>query len=263
MKLFIKRTNSYISKSIILVMVFHGIMITGCKKPVVTYENFEATNLRVINGYPDQTKVKFFLDTFNLTLKTPTTSFINYGGTTIYYVVKSGLRNASFVSFASKDTFATAEVQLVKNKSYTLFLKGGALSPSSIALVEDDLTQPDLNKAKIRVANLSPNSGKVDITFQLDDPLTQPVPKPEVKLLENIDVGMISGYTLMNVPTSLGNFTPNYYNIRLYEAGTQNLLGTGTRIDVRGSLIYTIVCRGKKGGSPALTFDFRRDWAEF
>ena len=263
MKLFIKGTNSFICKSIILVMVFNGIMITGCKKPVVTYENFDATNLRVINGFPDKTKVKFYLDTFNLTLKIPTTSYINYGGTTIYYVVKSGLRKASFVSLNTKDTFAVADVQLMKNKSYTLFLKGEPISPSSIALVEDDLIQPALNKAKIRVANLSPNSGKVDVTFQLDDPLTQPVPKPEVKLLENIDVGMISGYKLLDVPTSLGNFTPNYYNIRMYEAGTQNLLGTGTRIDVRGSLIYTIVCRGKKGGSPAFTFDFRKDWAEF
>lgn len=263
MKLFIKRTNSVTFKSIISVMVFIGLMITGCKKPVVTYENFDATNLRVINGYPDKAKVKFFLDTFNLTLKTPTTSFINYGGTTIYYVVKSGLRTARFVSFASNDTFATANVQLVKDKSYTLFLKGGALSPSSIALVEDDLTQPDLNKAKIRVANLSPNSGMVDITFQLDDPLTLPVPKPEVTLLQNVDAGMISGYKLLDVPTSKGNYTPNYYNIRIYQAGTQTLLSSGNRIDIRGSLIYTVVCRGNKAGSPGFTFGFTKDWAEF
>ncbi|MBX2925122.1 MAG: DUF4397 domain-containing protein [Chitinophagaceae bacterium] len=263
MKRFNKKINTVcsVTLSVVSLLIF---LTTGCKKPSVTFENFDATNLRVINGFPDKAKVKFYLDTFNLTLNLPTSSFINYGGATIYYVVQSGSRKASFVSLDDNLAFVSADLQLVKDKSYTLFLKGDDVpTSSSLILAEDDLSQPDLDKAKIRVANLSPNSGNIDITFQLDDLVTSPQPKPEVKLFENIDPGSISDYKLLDVPTSKGNAVPTYFTIRIYEAGTQNLLSTATRIDVRGSLVHTLVCRGRKGGSPGFAFDLRRDWAEF
>src|SRR5690554_4251854 len=116
MKLF-KRNISQAAFSLVATMFITVLLVlTGCEKPPVsTYESFDATNLRVVNGLSGRTTVKFYLDTFNLT----TTATVNYATNTQYFVVKPGMRRAKFFSTVTKDTFAVKNFQLDSKKNYS------------------------------------------------------------------------------------------------------------------------------------------------
>lgn len=220
----------------------------SCKKPGVTYETFEASNLRVINGLTGPTKnVKFYLDSFNLSL----TGTLNYGGVSAYWVVKTGIKSASLYNTTTKETFAKKDIQLDSKKSYTLFIADTLGSPKYF-LTEDNLSQPaSADKAKVRLANLAKTGGNVDVTFQLFDNRTIPQypPGPEVTVYTNVPAQTIADYKLITVPTSKGNTSPQLYTIRVYETGTNNLLTFTNGADLRGPATYTIVVRGVKNGT--------------
>jgi len=233
------------------------VFLGGCEKPGITSEDFDASNLRVVNGLPGRSNVKFYLDTFNLTMG----GFINYNQNSVYYVVRSGARTSKFYSTATTDTFATQSIQLDVNKDYTLYL-GGAVGAPKYWLTEDELVSGPNDKAKIRLANLS-TGVNVDVTIQLEDLITPPQPKPEVPIFSNISNQTVSAYTSATVPTSKGNAVIQRHTIRVYEAGTNTLLATATNVDLRGTSINTIILAGNIGGSPGLTIRAVREWLDW
>ncbi|MGH2649244.1 MAG: DUF4397 domain-containing protein, partial [Ginsengibacter sp.] len=144
------------------------------------------------------------------------------------------------------DTIATKDIQLDSKKIYTLFLLDSLGSPK-LLLTEDDLSEPSsADTTKIRLANLAKTGGNVDVTVQLEDTLSLPQPKPEVTVFTNVPPQTISDYTRMTVPTTKGSTSPQMHTIRVYEAGTTNLLAMGVG-DLRGPATYTIVVTGVKG----------------
>lgn len=237
-----------------------SVIVNSCKKPGITVENFESSNLRVINGLTAPPDVKFYLDSFNLTL----TGTVNYGAATPYWVVKSGLRHASFYSSALDDAFATKDIQLDSKKIYTLFIADTIGSPKYF-LTEDNLSvPPSADQAKIRLANLAKTGGNIDVTIQLEDTISLPQPKPEVSVYTNVAPQTISDYTLITVPTTKGNTSPQPHTFRVYEAGTNNLLAIGGG-DLRGPATYTIIVTGIKDavGTYALGISSSLEWLDW
>lgn len=232
------------------------LMVNGCKKPVdTTYETFDASNIRVVNGLPDRTDVKFYLDSFNLTLN----QTWDYGTSSWYYVVRSGPRRSKFYSTSTEDTFAVKDIQLEAKKNYSLFLAGNAATPKYF-LTEDDLISPPPDKSKIRLANLALTSVNVDLAIQkLDIVNTQ----PEVTVLTNVAPESITDYVLVTVPVSKGNFVSQYYNVRIYKTGTTDLVAEALSIELTGTTINTIIANGIDGGSPAITIRVSRDWLDW
>ena len=257
MKLYSRKINKA-TLSLIAATMFITVflLLTGCEKPPVnTYESFEATNLRVVNGLSGRSTVKFYLDTFNLTL----TGTVNYATNTQYYVVRPGLRRVKFFSTVTKDTFAVKNFQLDVKRNYSLFLAGIVGSPKYF-LTEDDLTVPSVDKSKLRLANLANTGAGIDVTIQKYDLVTV---QPEVKVLTNVGSESVSNYALVTVPVSKGNAVIQPHNIRLYETGTTNLVASATAVDLRGTAINTIIAQGIRGGSPALTLRITRDWLDW
>lgn len=258
-----KANNIRIKQMPLFLIGFSAIIITtltmySCKKPGITSEVFNASNLRVVNGLTDRTSVKFYLDTFNLTMG----GVINFSQVSpIYYVVKSGLRKAKFYSTSTLDTFASKDIQLDPNKDYTLFLAGNSGAPK-YWLTEDELVSTTPDKIKLRLANLAVSGVNFDITIQSED-TSQPQPKPEVKIFSNVTSESISPYTLVSVPVSKGNSIPQLHTIRIYEAGTSNLLLSSAGNDLRGTDIRTFIVTGVNGGSPALRFGSSREWLDW
>jgi hypothetical protein len=205
--------------------------------------------------------VKFYLDSFNLTLN-GTLDFTAVSSPA-YYVVKSGLRTAKFYSTVTGDTFATKSIQLMANKNYTLFLAGSVDAPEYF-LTEDDLSETTPDKVKVRLANLGVTGSNVDVKIQYYDStdITLPV-QPEVTVLTNVASGSISDYVLATVRTSNGNTKPRQHYIRVYEAGTTNLLVFTGGVDLRGTTINTFILTGNKNGSPALGISTERDWLDW
>lgn len=261
MKLIYSRTNKAIIRTVLVAAMFIALsfVMNSCKKPEITSVNFDASTLRVVNGLSGKTNVKFYLDSSNLTL----TGTLNFTGVSQYYVVKSGLRSAKFFSTATTDTFATTSIQLDVNKDYTLFL-GGIDGAPKYFLTQDDLTETTPDKVKIRLANLANTSGNVDVTIQFYDPLDPLLPvQPEVTILSNVASESVSNYVLATVPTSKGNTIARLHNIKIYEAGTANLLSSATNVDLRGTSINTLIATGISGGSPAVSIRVVREWLDW
>lgn len=237
-------------------MVAAAFTLNGCKKPGDTFEDFEASNLRVVNAMPGPTNVRFFLDTFKLTL----TGTLNYGAISspTYYVVKSGTRTAKFA--ATDAVFAEKSIQLDPQKAYTLFLAGTQQSPEYF-FTTDDLTEAAADKAKIRLANLGIDVlTNIDVTIQLENILN---PQPEIKIFSGIARSTVTDYISAAVPVSKGNAVVQPHTIRVYEAGTSNVLATAAAIDLRATTINTLIFRGVKDASPALAISWAREWLDW
>lgn len=252
----LKRLTQSVTAALLFISV--SLLMTSCEKPGDTFEAFEASGLRVVNGLTGKSGVKFYLDTSNLTL----TGTLNFTAVSQYYVVKSGLRTAKFFSTSSADTFAKKDIQLDANKDYTLFLAGIAGAPKYF-LTEDDLAETTPDKVKIRLANLGVTGSNVDVTIQFVSPDPLFPLQPEVSVLTNVASESISNYALATVPTSKGNTITRPHTIRVYESGTTNLLATASGIDLRGTTINTIILTGVKAGSPALALRSVREWLDW
>ena len=238
-------------------LIAGSLTISGCSKPKDTFENFESSNLRVINGFPWADNVKFYLDEFNLTRL----GYINYQSvsTPSYYVVKAGTRNAAFYSEDTESKFAEKSIQLEQGKDYTLFLTGSQDNPEFI-LTADDLTEAPADQAKIRIANLALTGGDVRVTIQKTDIMS---PKPEVTIFDGVGEKTISGYISTPVPVSKGNALFQNHTVRVYDANTNQLLTELEGVDLRATTINTIVIYGDRGGSPELYVQTLGEWLDW
>lgn len=230
---------------------------SGCKKPGDTFENFESSNLRVVNAYPWASDVKFYLDEFNLTRL----GYINYQSvsTPSYYVVKSGTRTAAFLSEGADDKFIQKPIQLEPGKNYTLFLSGTENNPE-ITLTTDDLAEAPADQAKIRVANLAVTGGDVKVTVQKQDIVS---PKPEITIFNSVDEKVISDYIATPVPVSKGNAEFQYHTVRVYDATTNQLLAESEGVDLRATTINTFVLYGVRDGDPMLFIQSFGEWLDW
>lgn len=231
--------------------------INGCKKPGDTFEDFEASNLRVVNAYPWASDVKFYLDEFNLTRL----GYINYQSISApaYYVVKAGTRNAGFLSEGSDLKFIQKPIQLDPGKDYTLFLSGKEDNPEVI-LTTDDLSEAPADQTKIRVANLAITKGNVKVTLQKEDIL---IPKPEITIYNSVSEKAISDYITTPVPVSKGNAISQYHTVRVYDANTNQLLAISEGVDLRATSINTIVLYGIRDEDPSLFIQTFGEWLDW
>lgn len=236
-----------------IAVIITSVFLGSCEKPTITSEDFEASNLRVVNGLPGPTGVQFHLDEFDLTL----------GGTIDfneispkYYVVESGSRTASFYSTDMGDSFASMDIQLEPNKEYTLYLAGSVGAPK-FWLTEDDLIPAPADKAKLRLANLASTGGNIDVTIQLDGSAS------EVSVFSNVAPESVSEYKLATVPATIGNTVSQPHTIRIYQAGISNLLASMPGVDLRGTSIHTIILTGVNGGTPALSLNVDMEWLDW
>ncbi len=227
-------------------------LIAGCTKPGITTEKMITSNLRVVNVLTSPGDIQVILDTFKLTF----TGAMNYLEVSQYYVVNSGLRPLTFYSIAEEDTVLSKMVQLDPKNNYTAFLGHVSGKPEMI-LTNDDLQQPELDKIKLRLANLTDNAVPLDVTLQKEDS----VGAPEVAVGSTVAPSVVSDYVKMQVPTSRGNYNINYHTIRLYNATTHELVKTLKNVDLRGSMMYTVILSGEAG--TALDWNVTYDWPDY
>lgn len=232
-------------------------ILSGCSKPKDTFEDFESSNLRVINGFPWAENVKFYLDEFNLTRL----GYINYGSvsTPAYYVVKAGTRAAAFYSEDTESKFAEKSIQMEPGKNYTLFLTGSLNNPEFI-FTTDELTEAPADQAKIRIANLAQTGGGVRVTIQKTDISS---PKPEITIFNGVGEKTISDYMISPVPVSKGNALFQSHTVRVYDADTNELLAISEGVDLRATTINTIVIYGDRGGNPELYVQTLGEWLDW
>jgi len=195
-------------------------LLTSCLKnhdndyvePPVAY-------LSVINASPDSQPVNFFLDQ-NRANDFP----INYGHGIDYIRAFPGKRVASFFIAGTQQKLKADTINLTAQKFYSIYLANVAATPD-VVLTKDSITRPDAGKATIRLVNVSPDAGAVDLGI-----------KAGALLASNQAYKGASVF----VPIQ-GNST---YTLEVRKKGTTTVLTTLEDVKLNSGSVYTVWVQG-------------------
>ncbi|AYL98840.1 DUF4397 domain-containing protein [Mucilaginibacter celer] len=176
----------------------------------------------VINASPDAGGIDFVLQP-NRANNFP----IRYGDVLDYIRANPGKRTASFYDAASGQKIAEDTVTLTTKKFYSLYIANvaNAAGKRDVIFVADSLKQPAAGMASIRLANLSPDAGSIDLVTSKDSVLA--TNKAYKGVSDFVTIKAASNYTL---------------NIR--EKGTTTILATLTNVNLHANAVYTVWLQG-------------------
>lgn len=145
-----------ITKSLFALLAFAAVF-TACKKDWEGQE-LEAAQLGFVHASPGTGTLDFIVNNQKVNSFTFTQ---DYG----YYAAYPG---SILVGVAKKDSLkylVSGTAGLSSGKAYSFFVID-TLKSTTILQVEDDLTAPQTDKAKVRFINLSPRSTALDLSIQ-------------------------------------------------------------------------------------------------
>lgn len=189
-------------------------------------------------------------------------SNILYTGSSGYLPVLAGNRN---INIRRKPTFdgalyaPTFSHNFEKGKAYSFFVYDTTNSPTAQAKVlrlNDDLSLPAANMAKVRFLHLAVNEGPVDITFVR----TSTTPNDSVTIANVPYVGATPNTTALSAFTSIPRGT---YTVKVKTAGTQTVRSTSTGVlittgaSVNEGRILSLFLTGGAKGRPLTIGNFR------
>lgn len=179
--------------------------------------------LMVIQGSPDAPEEALFLD--NNRVNNPP---FNYGDNIGYFNAYTGERNVILNDYNSGTRIASDTMRLNSNVTYSLFLANTYTKPDFI-LLTDSIAQPASGKATIRLVNVSPNAGSVDLSANSTTIVTG------------------KGYKGSSAFISVtGGAT---YNFSILKNGTTTVLATLNAIPINTGSVYTIWVHGMANGT--------------
>ncbi|WP_426493217.1 DUF4397 domain-containing protein [Hymenobacter sp. 102] len=167
---------------------------------------------------------------------------LSYGENSGYATVDAGSRTFKINVAGTTNTVATATQTVAKDKNYSLFAYSPTTQANSISTiwVEDDLTAPASNQAKIRVVHLGLNA-------------PSPVKLSQETVAGSTDVPGVSA--TFGAASSFASIPSGSYNLlvttgatstRVVAVGDGNGSGSGTK-NYEAGKIYTVVVRGSLG----------------
>lgn len=176
---------------------------------VATPTRSTSTSVADIQGY------QFFLDGVQMF----TAPFVS-NKTTGYVLVEPGQRvlradtTAAVVNVVRPSAVVnTTNINAEAGKFYSVFYTGKNQSPE-VVVTTDDLTRPTASKVKIRVINLSPDAGALDIAGRLTSDVT-----PRQTIFTNATYKTANAFT---------EITPGYYSLEVRPTATTTALSTFT-----------------------------------
>ncbi|MEN0052625.1 MAG: DUF4397 domain-containing protein [Mucilaginibacter sp.] len=185
------------------------------------YVDEQVALISVINASPDVQPVNFFLDQ-NKGNREP----ISYGRGIDYINAFPGKRVATFSLAGSSSAKVKSDtINLTVNKFYSIYLTNVASTPD-IVLFADSLVRPDAGKATIRLVNVSPDAGAVDLAVK-SSPTT-------------LASGKAYKTASPFIPVQ-GNST---YTLEIRKAGTATVLVTLNDVKVNSGSVYTVWLQG-------------------
>lgn len=155
------------NKTVLFFLIIFGtinlMLLSSCLKDSNDESNEIVSAVTVIHGSPDAPAVDFVLNRGLISAN------LSFGLRVPYFSWYAGQSQASFYPRGTiTDPIYTATINLTRGKYYSLFLAGLEADSLSSLLIEDDLTQPAADKAKLRFINLSPDAGTLDFSIVPD-----------------------------------------------------------------------------------------------
>jgi hypothetical protein len=180
-----------------------------------------STNVMAVHASADAAPASFFLGGTKIS-----TGALAYGEATSYISTPSGSRKAEFKG-ADNSIIGSADVNLAEKKNYTIFLAGTVAAPA-VVVVQDDLTAPAADKAKVRIINLSTDDTAVDIKLAGGE-----------KLATNLTYKAVSNYLAVS---------PGIVTYEVLKNADDSLIFTMPQFTLAAGKIYTIWIKGAANG---------------
>lgn len=175
--------------------------------------------LSVINAVPDAPASDFYLDNNKVNLNA-----MNYNSRLDYFKVVPGKRGAIFYATGTTNKLFADSVTLTANQAYSLFVSNTTASPKFL-LLTDTIKQPSSGNASIRLVDVSPDAGDVDLAVT-----GGPV------LASHIGYNQWTGF----IPVGGGQT----YTIEVRQAGTTTVLAKLTNATLATGSVYTVWLHG-------------------
>ncbi|WP_412467867.1 DUF4397 domain-containing protein [Pedobacter sp. KLB.chiD] len=137
------------STLLILFIAIFGISLSSCKKNNPDEVVNGQAKLKVVNASAADVHQDFYLDNEKLT-----TSALAFGETSEYVKIPSGNRSVSYTGTSNKST--DTSLNFTPSITYTAFLVTNKKGELEIANYEDNLSNTESAKAKIKLINLTP-----------------------------------------------------------------------------------------------------------
>ncbi|WP_025143175.1 DUF4397 domain-containing protein [Pedobacter jeongneungensis] len=141
---------TYLSKSLILFISLSAIGLTSCKKNDAGEVAKGQAKVKMVNASLADVHQDVYLDNEKLT-----TVALAFGETSEYLKVPSGSRSVSYTG--TNNTTTDTSLNFTPSITYTTFLVTNKKGELEIVSYEDNLSNTDATKAKIKLINLTPN----------------------------------------------------------------------------------------------------------
>jgi hypothetical protein len=112
------------------------------------------SRLQIVNAFPDAASL-------SVRVNNSIDTSLNFGSYTYYQQLRAG-RSILQVG-AGEDVTASGDLFLAENRTYSLYLLKGRTGADSVFIRRDTLPAPEVGRAKIRFANLSPVAGGIGL----------------------------------------------------------------------------------------------------
>ncbi|MEO6135500.1 MAG: DUF4397 domain-containing protein [Ginsengibacter sp.] len=217
-----------------VLITFGIITFTGCKKPGITFDNFEATNVAVIDYWNDGDDIRldFSLDQS----KKLHTGQLTIGRVLDYITVNSGKRKANFINSDDSSSVYSGDVDLVSKKVYSLFLTGTKDHPESVLTEDDIATEVPADNYRLRVANMNTDAaGKFNFLIANKD----------APLATAVSLESAVGYKTVTAFKQFNEVRYKYYDLWAVNPGVDTLVARNLLLV--GGRSYSLTVYGQKG----------------
>jgi len=203
------------------------LMLSACKKEYNT-EPIEATAIGFVHASPGTGPLDFAMDNQRI-------GSFSYTKDLGYYIAYPGSRFIGIVKKDSSRYITTLTANLKPGKYYSAFI-ADTLKSTKILLVEDDLSSPETNKAKVRFINLSPGSAPLDLVIQ-----NQSTPLFTSKAFKEY--------------TNFSSIDPSdTYTFQVKESGSSTIKASLPTVKIEKGKIYTIWAKGLSSTTDSTKF---------
>lgn len=207
-----------------ILAIFSLIGLVGCSDDDngTTPEPQNKAMVKVVHASPDAPGVDLLVD------DNVAGTNLTFPANTGYLEVDAGTRNVKVNVTGTDQTVIEADLDLMKDKSYSVFAINTVANLTPLVL-EDNLATPESGNAHVRFIHLSPNAPAVDITLTDGS-----VVFGDVEFAEYVDFTPLPAAT---------------YDLQVRLQGTDTVVLELAGIELMNQKIYTVFAKGLVGGS--------------
>ncbi|WP_293303871.1 DUF4397 domain-containing protein [Pedobacter sp. UBA5917] len=188
---------TYLSKSLILSISLTAIALSSCKKhdPDVIVKG--EAKVKVVNASQADVHQDFYLDNEKLT-----SVALAFGESSEYVKIPSGNRSVSYTGTDNMAAATDTSLNFTPSITYTTFLVSNKQGQLELVSYEDNLSNNESSKAKIKLINLTPSfTTGINVMVQGGTQFVNGLPFKEASNYFTVDAGMNLRYNVVGSGT--------------------------------------------------------------